>query len=74
MPASAVEPGSGPGSGTASGAPEFPEDTPQAITAEVPYLTNLLVLPGLVLLGVLGLFKAMAGQCYRYPLLGPVED
>lgn len=25
----------------------------------------------LVLLGVLGLVKAMAGQCWRYPLIGP---
>ena len=25
----------------------------------------------LVLLGVMGLSKAMAGQCYRYPLIGP---
>ena len=28
----------------------------------------------LVLLGVLGLSKAMAGQRYRYPLLGPADD
>ncbi len=150
MPASGAEsdsepgPGLGAGSETIARAPEFPEDTPLAITAEVLYLLNLLLLPGLafvvllylyrkhlhtapplsrchlrqtvtgsvwagvllilanglilalggyqapatwvililyfttchaslVLLGVLGLSKAMAGQCYRYPLLGPIE-
>jgi len=128
-----------------SGGPEFPDDTPLAITAEVLYLVNLLLLPGLafvallllyykhketapplsrnhlrqtlvgslwagvlliavngliialggyaapstwvililyfttchaslVILGVLGLSKAMAGQRYRYPLLGPAVD
>jgi uncharacterized Tic20 family protein len=130
-----------PASDAETGAPEFPEGTPLAVTAEVLYLVNLLLLPGLafavllllyrkhrhsgpalarchlrqtvagsvwagvllvlvnglilalggyhaagtwvilvlyfttchaclVLLGVLGLSKAMAGQQYRYPLLG----
>ncbi len=124
---------------------EFPPDTPLAIAAEVLYLVNLLLLPGLafvvllllyrkhkdtapalsrnhlrqtlagslwagvlliavnglilalggydapstwvililyfttchaslVIVGVLGLSKAMAGQRYRYPLLGPSDD
>ncbi len=134
MPASDVKAGA-----------EFPDDTPMAIAAEVLYLVNLLLLPGvafllllllylkyknsapalsrnhlrqtmaaslwagvlliavnglilalggydapstwvililyfttchasLVLLGVLGLSKALAGQRYRYPLLGPSDD
>ena len=145
MPVSDAESGTGSGPGSRLRTPEFPEDTPLAITAEVLYLLNLLLLPGLaflvllylyrkhrhttpplsrchlrqtvrgsvwagvllilanglilalggyhapatwvililyfttchaslVLLGVLGLSKAMAGQCYRYPLLGPAED
>lgn len=37
-----------------------------AVVAESLYLTNLLVLPGM-----LALAKAMAGQGWRYPLIGP---
>ncbi len=58
-------------------APEFLQDTPLAITVVLLFLLNLLLLPGLAflaLLGVLRLSKAMAGQCYRYLLLGPTED
>lgn len=134
-----------PASGADTGTTELPEGTSLAVMAEVLYLTNLLLLPGvafvvllvlyrrhgktapplarchlrqtlagslwagvllivanglivlfggyhapgtwvilvlyfttchasLVLLGVLGLSKAMAGQRYRYPLLGRACD